>query len=52
MLNMTLPKNNFNTSWHVVVDSFNFSHIDFSEKDYLEREYILNPNSLAIFMES
>lgn len=52
MLNMTLPKNNFNTSWHVVVDSFNLSHIDFSEKDYLEREYILNPNSLAIFMES
>ncbi len=52
MLNMTLPKNNYNTSWHVVVDSANFAHIDFKEKDYLEREYILNPNSLAIFMES
>jgi pullulanase/glycogen debranching enzyme len=51
-LGILLPKNSYNTSWHIVSDSSNLSHIDFSQKDYLEKEYILNPNSLSIFMES
>ena len=50
-LNIILPKNKENHSWHICLDSSIFDNIDLKIKDYIERNYILNPQSLAIFME-
>lgn len=50
-LNIILPEKKENESWHVCLDTSNFKQIDFSSKDYIERNYILAPNALAIFIE-
>ena len=50
-LNIILPKNKEKHSWHICLDSSIFSNINTSVKDYIERNYILNPQSLAIFAE-
>ena len=50
-LNIILPKNKENHSWHICLDSSIFANIDLKVKDYIERNYILNPQSLAIFTE-
>ena len=51
MLNIKLPKNLENTSWHICLDTSNFYNINLLPKDYIEKDYILNPQSLAVFME-
>ncbi len=48
-LNIKLP--NTLKSWHVIMDSSNFSHLDFEIKEKIDKFYILNPSSLAIFVE-
>lgn len=50
-LNIILPINKPNSSWHICLDSSNFDNINFGIKDYIEKNYILNSQSLAIFME-
>ena len=50
-LNMQLPKNKENSSWHVCLDTSNFYNISLHCKDYIEKDYILNPQALAVFME-
>lgn len=50
-MNIILPKNKENASWHICFNSSIFSNIDLSAKEYIEKDYILNPHSLAIFME-
>ncbi len=50
-LGIVLPPNIVNTSWHVCADSSNFGNLDFEPKDYIEKEYILNPCASAIFIE-
>lgn len=50
-LNIILPQNRPNSSWHICLDSSNFSNINFNPKEYIEKNYILNSQSLAVFME-
>jgi len=50
-INITLPKNKINSSWHICLDTSNFYNISLHAKDYIEKDYILNPQTLAIFME-
>ena len=50
-ISILLPKNMQEKSWHICLDSSNFNNIDLSPKDYIEKEYILNSNALAIFIE-
>lgn len=49
--NIMLPKNKENNSWHICLDTSNFYNISLHAKDYIEKDYILNPQALAIFME-
>lgn len=51
-LDIALPKNNEKTSWHVCLDTTDFGCIELSLKDYIEKNYILNPQALAVFVES
>ncbi len=51
-LNIFLPENKPKSSWHVINDSSIFKFIDFEEKDWIEKNYILNPHAMAIFTES
>lgn len=50
-LNIILPENREKSSWHICLDSSVLGNISLSIKDYIEKNYILNPQSLAIFME-
>ena len=50
-LNIVLPKNLENKNWHICLDSSNFANITLDIKEYIERDYILNPQSAAIFVE-
>lgn len=50
-INITLPKNLDGYSWHICLDSTIFTNIEFEPKDYIEQNYILNPQGLAMFME-
>lgn len=50
-LNIILPKNKEKSSWHVCLDTTNFANIAMSAKEYIERNYILNPQGLAVFTE-
>jgi len=51
-LNVLLPQNLEGKKWYVVSDTSIFSYTDFEQKDFIEKNYILNPHSLAIFIES
>lgn len=50
-LRMLLPDNLNEKVWKVCIDSSIFDIIDLKPKDYIEKEYILNPHALAIFTE-
>ena len=50
-LNFVLPKNNEKSSWHICLDTSIFGMINLSPKDFIEKNYILNPQALAIFLE-
>ena len=50
-INIVLPKNLENKSWHVCFDTSVFNVVDCEAKDYIESRYILNPQALAVFME-
>lgn len=50
-LDIQLPKNKEMSSWHVCLDTSNFNNISLHPKDYIEKDYILNPQALAVFME-
>lgn len=50
-INITLPKNKESNSWHICLDTSNFYNISLHTKDYIEKDYVLNPQTLAIFME-
>ena len=47
-----LPKNKEKTSWHICLDTSNFYNISLHPKDYIEKDYILNPQAMAVFMET
>lgn len=47
-INMFLPSGQ---NWHLLNDTSNFKHLDFEKKEIIFNNYILNPNSCAIFME-
>ncbi len=50
-LNIILPDNKPEKSWHICADSSNFNNSNLEMKDYIRKDYILNPHALAIFME-
>ena len=50
-LTISLPKTNYNVSWNVCADSSIKDDLEIKPKTYIEKEYILNPNSLVIFKE-
>jgi len=50
-MDIKLPKNREKSSWHICLDSSIFDNIDLKVKDYIEKDYILNPQAMAIFME-
>lgn len=50
-MNIILPSNMVGKSWYKCLDTSDFSNIDLGTKEYIERNYILNPQALAIFME-
>ena len=50
-LRIFLPDNLKEKSWHVCSDSSIFKYLDLNIKDYIEKEYILNPHAMTIFME-
>ncbi len=50
-LNIILPTNQKEKSWHICADSSVFNNYNLEAKDYIEKNYILNPHALAIFME-
>ena len=47
-----MPSNKERTSWHVCLDTSNFYNISLHPKDYIEKDYILNPQAMAVFMET
>jgi len=49
-MNIKLPQNYFNKAWFKCLDTTEKT-INLFIKDYIKDEYILNPNSLCIFME-
>ena len=51
ILNISLPQNQPNQAWYKCMDSSDFKNCNFEPKDYIEKDYILNPQALAIFME-
>ncbi|MBR2069544.1 MAG: hypothetical protein IJ877_07270 [Candidatus Gastranaerophilales bacterium] len=50
-MDILLPKTNNNLGWHKCLDTFDLQCISLTPKDYIKDEYILNPNSLCIFLE-
>lgn len=50
-INIQLPQNLKNKQWFKCLDTSDLSIIDLELKDYIEFDYVLNPNSLAVFME-
>lgn len=50
-MNIQLPQNLKNKQWFKCLDTSDLKTIDFNLKDYIEFDYVLNPNSLVIFME-
>ena len=50
-LNIILPDSQIGKSWHICLDSSIFTNYNLEIKDYIEKNYILNPHALAIFME-
>ena len=50
-LNISLPQNKEKSSWHICLDTSIFGNINLSPKDYIEKNYILNPQAMAVFME-
>ena len=50
-MNIKMPKEKEFQGWHKIIDTTDFKNIDFSVKDYIKDNYILNPHALAIFME-
>ena len=50
-LDIILPLNKEKSSWHICLDSSIFGNINLSPKDYIEKDYILNPQAMAVFME-
>ena len=51
-LNIILPDNLTEKSWHICADTSNFKNSNLEIKDYIKKDYILNPHALTIFMES
>lgn len=51
-LNIILPANLEGKEWHVISDSSIFNYLDFETKDFIEKNYVLNPQALAIFAEN
>lgn len=51
-LEFKMPKTQNQKGWHKVLDTSCFFEITFDKKDYIENDYILNPQALAIFIES
>lgn len=47
----SLPKPKEGKSWHKCLDTSDFFNLELSPKEYIEKDYILNPNSLVVFME-
>ncbi len=50
-LNIKLPKNSVNKSWYKSLDTTDFSILDLSYKNYIEKDYVLNPMALCVFRE-
>ena len=50
-LTFNLPQNEENKAWYKCIDTSIFSDISFEADTYIEKDYILNPHALAIFME-
>ena len=50
-MNIVLPKTYNNKGWFKLLDTSDLKIITLSIKDYIKDEYILNPQSLCIFME-
>ncbi len=48
-INMTLPKTDKN--WKIIMDTSNLDCLDFKEKEQINSNYSLEPNSAAIFVE-
>jgi len=51
-INITLPENAEGKSWHSLLNTSILNEIDLNIKDYIESKYILNPHTMAIFMEA
>ncbi len=50
-LNIKLPKNNPQKAWYKALDTTDFSILDLSKKDYIEKDYIINPMGFCVFVE-
>ena len=50
-MNILLPKNREKSSWHICFDTSNLEDITIYPKDYIEGSYVINQQSLAVFME-
>ncbi len=50
-IDIILPANRENKGWHKCLDTSDITNLDFEAKDYIEKNYILNPQALVVFME-
>ena len=50
-LKILLPDKKEGKSWHICMDTSLFYINNFETKNYIEKEYVLNPYALAVFME-
>ncbi len=50
-LDMILPKVNTGFEWQICLDTSDFSYINITPRNYIEKNYILNSQALALFME-
>lgn len=50
-INVTLPQNLADKEWYACADTSIFTNNDLLAKDRIDKNYILNPHALAIFIE-